>query len=338
VLHCKILRSGLTLPTACKCAEVHAELIVQLILTFSMFVMQVEVQVAILAEQRDTEACAGMQSEDAFLYEAIQLQATHCALAPQQHAHIAQQQPPGSFHEVQQHVPTLQHGDMLTTSNSVRAASGIKRRSKEQNIQPPDNQQQSLSYSMEDNSTHCQQRGSGSSGRVAVAAFGSAACGVLQEQQTQPQLQRLAAPPVSTDCTLFDFDVMVQQMFGSNTCFSAMLPRHQQQQQHFKSTLAAVSPWHETWNSSSNVLANSVCTASPDVPAPTIAKHGAPATTDGRPAAAAVPLAALAGDAEACRSVQEVLVRELYHSLVKPIPVRMANTMRAHASSECWDF
>lgn len=76
-----------------------------------------------LAEQRDTEACAGMQSEDAFLYnEAIQLQAMHLAAAPQQHAHIAQQQPPGSFHEVQQHVPTLQHGDMLTTSNSVRAA------------------------------------------------------------------------------------------------------------------------------------------------------------------------------------------------------------------------
>jgi hypothetical protein len=307
VLHCKILRSGLTLPTACKCAEVHAELIVQLILTFSMFVMQVEVQVAILAEQRDTEACAGMQSEDAFLYEAIQLQATHCALAPQQHAHIAQQQPPGSFHEVQQHVPTLQHGDMLTTSNSVRAASGIKRRSKEQNIQPPDNQQQSLSYSMEDNSTHCQQRESGSSVIGAVAAFGNAARDVQREQQTQAQLRRLASAPATTDCTLFDFDVMVQQMFGSNICFSAMLPRPQHQQQQSTSMLAAVPPWLETWSSSSNVLASSVCTASPDVPAPTTAQHGAPATTRCRPAEAAVPLAAFAEDAKLVELCKKVL-------------------------------
>jgi hypothetical protein len=246
---------------------------------------------------------------------------------------------------VQQHVPTLQRGDMLITSSSVRAADAVtpaalaagsfRRRSMEQNIQPPDNQQQSLSYSMEDNSTHCQQRESGSSVIGAVAAFGSAACSVLREQQTQPQLQRLAAPPVATVCTLFDFDVMVQQMFASNICFSAVPPRHQQQQQQLSSMLAATPPWHEVWDSSSNMLGSSVRTASPYVPAQTTTQYGIPATTDGRPAAAAVPLAAFAGVAKACRTVQEGRVRELYHSLVKPIPVRMADTMQAHASSEC---
>jgi hypothetical protein len=311
--------------------------------------MQVEVQETMLAEQQTIRPFAGMQCADTLTYdEAVQLQAMHLAAAPQQHAHIVQQQPPGSFHEVQQHVPTLQHGSMLTTGNSVRAADavtpavlaagGTKRRSKEQNIQQPDNQQQSLSYSMEDNSTHCQQRESGSSIIAAVAAFGNAARDVQREQQAQPQLQRLAAPPVTTRCTLFDFDVMVQQMFASNICFSAVPPRHQQQQQQLTSMLAATPPWLETCSSSSNVLANSVCTASPDVPAPTIAKHGAPATTNCRPAEAAVPLAALAEDSEACRSVQGGSVRELYRSLVKPIPVRMADTIQAHASSECWDF
>jgi hypothetical protein len=309
--------------------------------------MQVEVQDAALAEQQTIGPFAGMQYADASTYdEAIQLQAMHRAAAPQQHAHIVQQQPPGSFHEVQQHVPTLQHGDMLTTSNSVRAADavtpaelaagGIKRRSKEQNIQPPDNQQQSLSYSMEDNNTYCQQRGSGSSGRAAVAAFGKAARGVRREQQAQPQLQKLAAPPpITTNFTLYDFDVMVQQMFSSNTYSGAVPPRHQQQQQQLTSMLAATPPWLETWSSSSNVLISSLRTASPDVPAQTLAQYGAPATTSCSPAEVAVRTPALAEEAFACRPVQGELVRELYHSLVKPIPIRMADTMKAHASSEC---